>query len=173
MCNYCKMKCKYLDEYFRCVSCCLVFVHILLNLSCLPLLTHRKCLLLLESLFRPADQCHLISLCVSTVPTTRKACYLFAIRWHFPEISRYWNIFAKEFNGLQWLPYHLPRIDDRNSEVSFNPTSLDVSLSGKCDYHGVKLKEGSTYISENHPEDLQVWCVNDGRLSTVDPSRND
>ena len=51
------MKCKYLDEYFRCVSCFLVFVHILLNLSCLPLLTHRKCLLLLESLFRPAGQC--------------------------------------------------------------------------------------------------------------------
>lgn len=51
------MKCKYLDEYFRCVSCFLVFVHILLNLSCLSLLTHRKYLLLLESLFRPADQC--------------------------------------------------------------------------------------------------------------------
>lgn len=41
--------------------------------------------------FAPQTNANLISLCVSTAPSTRKA-----VRWHFPEISRYWNIFATE-----------------------------------------------------------------------------
>ena len=41
--------------------------------------------------FAPQTNANLISLCVSTAPSTRKA-----VIWHFPEISRYWNIFATE-----------------------------------------------------------------------------